>query len=192
MVESGEGFNIGQGGVSLAFDDDGVKVRSRFAGVCDDGTLGDLPVAILGTVALLVNTDGNTVEIEVGELAVGRFPKEDTAVGSKGEKVHQLCIVGMVDGVRKSFLGDDCIDERWAVLAADVTLNRRIDVTVEDARYIVTVIYADELAAERVAVAVFEDHQCTGLLTRGGEIHGQVFAVERQAGKVDPHRPVRC
>ena len=50
----------------------------------------------------------------------------------------------------------------------------------QDAWDVVAVVDADELAAERVAVAVLKEYLFAGVLRLGTEVHSHIFAIECQ------------
>lgn len=182
-VAAGEGFDIDEGGVALAFDDDGVNFLLFCAGIGDDGALGDLPIAVESAVAKLVNADCDAIEVEIGELSVGGGAEVNTAVGAEGEEIHEHGVVGVIDRVSEGGSFDDGIDDGAAVAALDEALVGGIDVAVEDARDVVAVIDADEFAAEGVAVAMFEEDLLAGVGAGGIKIHGEVLAVEGEGGE---------
>ena len=59
---------------------------------------------------------------------------------------------------------------------------------VQDAGDVIAIIDADELAAERIPITMLEEDLLADVGTTGVEIHGQVFAVEGQAGERDALR----
>ena len=164
----------------LALDDDRVDFVGRGADVGDDGALGDLPVAVEGVVAELVDADGHAVEVEVGELPVSRRAEVGAAVGAEGEQVDELRIIRVVDDEGERLSGDDRIDDGLAVLPADAALHAGVDVAVQDAGHVVAVVDPHEHAAQGIAVAVLDGDQLAGAAPRGREVHGQVLAVERE------------
>ena len=88
-------------GVSLSLDDYGVDAVGATPHVGDNRTLCNLPVAVEGVCALLVDSYAHAVEVEVGQLAIAVLAKQHSAVSAKGEDVYQLRIVGVVDGKRE-------------------------------------------------------------------------------------------
>ena len=116
-VWAGERFDVGEGGVPLPFDDDGMDVFNFGAGVGDDGALGDLPVTIESAVTNFVNAHRDAIEIEVGELAVGGGSKINAAVGAEGEEIDENGVVGVVDRESEAGRGDDGVGHAFAEAA---------------------------------------------------------------------------
>src|SRR5690606_6103091 len=56
----------------------------------------------------------------------------------------------------------------------------RIHVAMEETRNVIAIINADELAAERIAIAVLNQNKLAGKAAVCIEIHGDVFAVKRK------------
>ena len=58
--------------------------------ICDDGTLCNFPAAVEHAAAVLIDTDADAVEVEVGELAVSVGTAIDSAVCAEGENTGMI------------------------------------------------------------------------------------------------------
>ena len=152
-------------------------------GVGDDRTLGDLPDAVERASAVLEDADGDTVEVEVGQLPVGLGAEADAAVVAESEEVHQLGVVGVVDPVGELPLLDRVVYHGPGVVAAVLAHDGRVDMAVEDTGDVVAVVDGDELAAERVAVTVLEEDLLAGVVALRPEVHREGRPVEGQAAQ---------
>ena len=152
----------------------------------NDAALGDLPVAVESAVAAFMDADSHTVQIEIGQLAVGGRAQIDAAVHAKGKDIHQLGVVRMVDGVGKSLAVDDGVYHRTAETSGKDALVGGVYMTVQDARDVIAAVYTDELAAQGIAVAVFKEDLFADARCGGIEIHRDVFAVEIRQLRVTP------
>src|SRR5690606_4017697 len=144
------------------------------------GALGNLPVPVLGIGTEFVDSNGHAIEVEIGELAVAFRSQADPAPGGKGEQVHELRVVGVVDAEGKGSVGDHRVNHRFGIVIANFPHDGRIHVAMEETRNVIAIINADELAAERIAIAVLNQNKLAGKAAVCIEIHGDVFAVKRK------------
>ena len=149
--------------VPLAVDDDRMNQVHVGRRVGDDGSLIYLPVAVEVLRALFEDADGDAVQVEVGQLTVGVGAEVASIVGSEDEDVHELGVVGVVDAIGEGFACDDRVDDRWRVVV-DLSSESRVAVAVQDSWDVIAVIYFDEFAAQRVAVAMLEEYEFTGVI----------------------------
>ena len=131
----------------LSFNHERMDVFEIWAGVGNDGALGNLPIPISRPLSQFVYANGDTIKVEACQLAAGLGTEVRAAVSAERENIHQDRIVGVVDGVRERPGSHDSIDDGWAVTALNEALVGRIDVAVEDARDVVAVVDPDELTA---------------------------------------------
>lgn len=171
--------------MALAFDDDGVDVFHRGTGIGDDGALGNLPVSIEGVVAELVDADGDAIEIEIGKLAIGGWAEVNPAISAEGEEVHEDGVVGVVDGEGEGARGDYGVNNATAVATFDEALVGWVHMAMEDPRNVIAMVDANELTAERIAIAVLKEDLLAGEVARGVEVHGQVLTEESEGGEGD-------
>ena len=167
--------------MTLSLNEDRVYFFYVLTNIGNDTSLGYLPVAVLPLTAQLVNSYADTVEIEVRQLSVSLVAQIDAPVNTKGEEVHQLSIVCVVNPISIGFVTNNSINNFALKRAAELPHVCRIYMAVQDSWYIVAAVYSNKLPAERITVAVLEENLFADVWSLGAEIHSHIFSVEGQA-----------
>ena len=157
---------------------DGVDGISRALDVGDNRALRYLPITVECTTANLTNADCYTIEIEVGQLAIGMLSEIDSTVNSKCKDVHHLGIIGMVDCIGIGAASNHRINNLTRESATKQTHIGRIDVTMQDARDIVAEIDANKLATQRITIAMLKENLLSDIIAATIEIHSHILAIE--------------
>ena len=145
------------------------------------GALCHLPDAVESRGAILEHPYADLVKVEICKLTVGIGAEIYSAISGKGEDIHNLGVIGMVNPVCVGSLVHDIVVDDIGIIALKLTHDRRIDMAVEDTRDIVAIVNCYETAADGVPVTVLEQYLLARMVFHRPEIHGKVRPVDCQA-----------